>query len=209
MMYRRNRYYDPLTGRFTQTDPIGIAGGLNVYGFGEGDPVNFSDPFGLLPCGPLAPLCARVVVFLLGRVAPAVATAGAASTGLSAPAGRLAGGGAGARATGYVYRGLAAADNTAVGLMARAPGAGNTPVSHVAGQRISQWISTTRSLEVADEVFGQHGVVRIDLSRVTTEVVDVSKGFPGMPGMLSNWARKFQEVLIRDQVPPEAITRIR
>jgi RHS repeat-associated protein len=45
--YRRNRMYDPATGRFTQEDPIGLAGGLNQYGFAAGDPVNFSDPFGL------------------------------------------------------------------------------------------------------------------------------------------------------------------
>jgi RHS repeat-associated protein len=45
--YKRNRYYDPSTGRFTQEDPIGLAGGLNTYGFAGGDPVNFSDPFGL------------------------------------------------------------------------------------------------------------------------------------------------------------------
>jgi RHS repeat-associated protein len=25
-MYMRNRYYDPATGQFTQTDPIGLAG---------------------------------------------------------------------------------------------------------------------------------------------------------------------------------------
>ena len=31
----------------TQQDPIGIAGGANVYGFADGDPVNFLDPFGL------------------------------------------------------------------------------------------------------------------------------------------------------------------
>ena len=31
----------------TQQDPIGIAGGANVYGFAGGDPVNFADPFGL------------------------------------------------------------------------------------------------------------------------------------------------------------------
>jgi RHS repeat-associated protein len=49
MLYRRNRYFDPNTGRFTQEDPIGIAGGLNAYGFANGDPVNFSDPFGLCP----------------------------------------------------------------------------------------------------------------------------------------------------------------
>lgn len=46
-LYRRNRYYDPQTGRFTQEDPIGLAGGLNLYGFVDGDPVNFADPFGL------------------------------------------------------------------------------------------------------------------------------------------------------------------
>jgi len=43
----RNRYYDPSTGQFTQTDPIGLAGGLNAYGFAAGDPVSYSDPYGL------------------------------------------------------------------------------------------------------------------------------------------------------------------
>lgn len=55
-VYMRNRYYDPVTGRFTQEDPIGIAGGLNVYGFAKGDPVQYSDPFGL--CTPW-PACAN------------------------------------------------------------------------------------------------------------------------------------------------------
>ncbi|HEX8850739.1 MAG TPA: RHS repeat-associated core domain-containing protein [Gemmatimonadaceae bacterium] len=49
LAYRRNRYYEPLTGRFTQEDPIGLAGGLNLYGYASGDPVSYSDPFGLCP----------------------------------------------------------------------------------------------------------------------------------------------------------------
>jgi RHS repeat-associated protein len=48
-IYIRNRYYNPQTGQFTQMDPIGIAGGLNAYGFAAGDPVTYSDPYGLCP----------------------------------------------------------------------------------------------------------------------------------------------------------------
>jgi RHS repeat-associated protein len=47
LMYRRNRFYDPKSGRFTQEDPIGLAGGVNSYGFAGGDPVNYADPYGL------------------------------------------------------------------------------------------------------------------------------------------------------------------
>ena len=49
-IYMRNRYYNPQTGQFTQMDPIGIAGGLNAYGFAAGDPVSFGDPYGLKVC---------------------------------------------------------------------------------------------------------------------------------------------------------------
>jgi RHS repeat-associated protein len=55
--YRRNRYYDPETGRFTQADPIGLGGGLNLYGFAGGDPVNYADPFGLVCPDPKDPHC--------------------------------------------------------------------------------------------------------------------------------------------------------
>lgn len=50
MQYKRNRYYDPSSGRFTQVDPAGLGGGLNAYGFGGGDAVNYGDPFGLMAC---------------------------------------------------------------------------------------------------------------------------------------------------------------
>src|SRR5258708_19442846 len=43
----RNRYYDPNTGTFTQADPVGLAGGLNLYGYAGNNPIMFTDPFGL------------------------------------------------------------------------------------------------------------------------------------------------------------------
>jgi RHS repeat-associated protein len=49
--YRRNRFYDANSGQFTQEDPAGLAGGLNSYGFGGGDPVSYGDPYGLCPDG--------------------------------------------------------------------------------------------------------------------------------------------------------------
>jgi RHS repeat-associated protein len=49
LMYMRNRYYNPTTGAFTQEDPIGLAGGLNTYGFANSDPATYNDPFGLCP----------------------------------------------------------------------------------------------------------------------------------------------------------------
>ena len=50
-IYMRNRYYDPATGQFTQPDPIGLVGGLNSYGFAAGDPMSYSDPYGLCAWG--------------------------------------------------------------------------------------------------------------------------------------------------------------
>lgn len=47
MYYCRARFYLPVHGRFLQPDPIGQAGGLNVYGYCHNDPVNGVDPSGL------------------------------------------------------------------------------------------------------------------------------------------------------------------
>ena len=41
------RAYHPGLGRFLQTDPVGYAGGINLYAYVGNDPVNWVDPLGL------------------------------------------------------------------------------------------------------------------------------------------------------------------
>ena len=47
LFYNYFRTYDPKSGRYTQNDPIGLAGGWNRMGFVEGNPLGFTDPEGL------------------------------------------------------------------------------------------------------------------------------------------------------------------
>ncbi|WP_176428200.1 RHS repeat domain-containing protein, partial [Pantoea sp. VS1] len=49
--YNRFRYYDPDAGRFISQDPIGLAGGLNLYQYAP-NPLNWIDPLGLRKCDP-------------------------------------------------------------------------------------------------------------------------------------------------------------
>ncbi len=49
--YNYFRDYDPLTGRYIQSDPIGLAGGLNTFGYVGGNPLVSVDPFGLARFG--------------------------------------------------------------------------------------------------------------------------------------------------------------
>ncbi len=47
MYFYRARYYSPEIGRFITTDPIGFAGGNNLYTYVSNNPINFVDPSGL------------------------------------------------------------------------------------------------------------------------------------------------------------------
>ncbi|URQ59654.1 PAAR domain-containing protein [Pantoea alhagi] len=44
--YNLFRYYDPQVGRFTVQDPIGLAGGINLYSYAP-NPLSYIDPLGL------------------------------------------------------------------------------------------------------------------------------------------------------------------
>ncbi|MFA7998674.1 RHS repeat-associated core domain-containing protein, partial [Escherichia coli] len=48
LYYNRNRYYNPLLGRYITQDPIGLAGGWSLYAYPL-NPVNGIDPLGLSP----------------------------------------------------------------------------------------------------------------------------------------------------------------
>jgi RHS repeat-associated protein len=47
LIYYRARWYDPQLGRFISEDPIGTAGGINLFEYAHGDPMMYRELHGL------------------------------------------------------------------------------------------------------------------------------------------------------------------
>jgi RHS repeat-associated protein len=107
------RDYDPGTGRWTNKDPILLEGGLNVYEYCGGDPVNRLDPTGLLAGGDDLMLVAIVNNYIesgmlggAGGIGAGTALSWAGGAGLAFGAGWLAGTWLNQDLEPYIQRGL-------------------------------------------------------------------------------------------------------
>ena len=66
LLYARQRWYDPQLGRWLSADPIGFAGGLNLYGYVGQNPIMRTDPSGLI-----GPFIVLVEAWELAQIAEA------------------------------------------------------------------------------------------------------------------------------------------
>ena len=138
--FNRHRYYDPQTGRYVESDPIGLAGGdLSPYSYAGKNPVSYVDPEGLLL--QLLPPAAEAAAALLARqaLARAAATA-AAERAAAAGAARAAAAAAAAAATqtssaprcdGYLYRSMTPAPDGLPQVAPTARGLGARPMADI------------------------------------------------------------------------------
>jgi RHS repeat-associated protein len=60
--YNYYRDFEPSTGRYSQSDPIGLEGGISTYGYANASPLVYADPDGLIP--------GKIIGFIAQRALP-------------------------------------------------------------------------------------------------------------------------------------------
>lgn len=81
LYHYKARAYDPVQGRFLQTDPVGYRGGMHLYRYVFNNPLNLTDPWGQQASAP----CTPVPVPIAKVDAPAPCTAPAPTTPAQRP----------------------------------------------------------------------------------------------------------------------------
>jgi len=119
-MRKLNRYYDPQTGRYIQSDPIGLEGGWNRFGYVGANPLSYTDPSGLAPnqmcvaaCTAGGALVGGVVGQIVGGTVGGVI--GGAGGSVVGPGGTVGGAAAGAAAGSQAGGVVGAAGGAAAG----------------------------------------------------------------------------------------------
>jgi len=190
----RNRAYDPATGTWIQKDPMGVAGGVNLCRFNNGNPVSFGDPLGLCPVCLLG--AAGAAIGGVGQVASnllndrpvlqgvgqavGVGAAAGLTLGLAAPAitASVLGGGAArvaASAAGSLADDVAAATGGTVRALAR--GQGSRVTVSTGGRNVVARIKPNGDFRVSIEGLGsmtREGVLSSDaaLTHLTSATAD-------------------------------------